>query len=183
MGIAHRLNSLAHDLFTPVAITEADIREELECHVELRTLENLSSGMTPEEARKDAEARFGNFEQNVRECCHAANGIRGWLKHVQFAMVAMLVIAICWLATSMFRMQSRYESELTTLREQLEVHGTAPTPIDGVGDNRMSIKQWKFPITQSSSQHSNEHELKIEMPVSLQQPWSDWKALNLNQTQ
>ena len=182
MGIAHRLNSLAHDLFTPLALSEADIREELECHVELRTLENLSSGMTPEKAREDAEARFGNFEQNVRQCCHAATGIRGWLKHLQFATVAMLVIAICWLAASMFQMQSRYESELTTLRERLEVQGAAPTPIK-VSDNRMTIKQWKFPIAQSSSHLSGEHELKIEMPVSLQQPWCDWKALNLNQTQ
>jgi predicted permease len=41
---------------------EADIREELELYLELRTEELIAEGMEPAEARREAEARFGNPE-------------------------------------------------------------------------------------------------------------------------
>ena len=48
---------------------EADVREELELYVELRTEELVGEGMDPEAARREAEARFGDrreIERRVR---------------------------------------------------------------------------------------------------------------------
>ena len=37
-----------------------DIDEELRIHIRMRTQENIERGMSPEDARRDAEQRFGN---------------------------------------------------------------------------------------------------------------------------
>lgn len=48
---------------------EQDVAEELQCHLQLRTEDNISAGMSPEAARADALRRFGNLEQVERETC------------------------------------------------------------------------------------------------------------------
>ncbi|HKJ01181.1 MAG TPA: ABC transporter permease [Longimicrobiales bacterium] len=45
---------------------EADIREEMELYIELRTEELVAGGMSPEAARREAEARFGDRETVAR---------------------------------------------------------------------------------------------------------------------
>jgi predicted permease len=45
---------------------DAEIREELELYIELRAEELGAQGMAPEEARREAEARFGNREEVAR---------------------------------------------------------------------------------------------------------------------
>src|SRR5256885_1762658 len=39
---------------------EHDLDEELRSHVDMRTADNIAGGMAPEEARYDAQRRFGN---------------------------------------------------------------------------------------------------------------------------
>jgi hypothetical protein len=39
---------------------ERDIDAELRAHLEMRTEDNITSGMPPDEARRDALLRFGN---------------------------------------------------------------------------------------------------------------------------
>jgi len=49
---------------------EQDIEEELRAHVQMRTQDNILAGMTPEEARYDAQRRFGNstlMKEDTRE--------------------------------------------------------------------------------------------------------------------
>jgi predicted permease len=49
---------------------DEDLREELRFHIEERVEENIASGMLPEEARRDAESRFGNatlLKESTRE--------------------------------------------------------------------------------------------------------------------
>jgi macrolide transport system ATP-binding/permease protein len=49
---------------------EREIEEELQAHVEMRTQDNILAGMTPEEARYDAQRRFGNstlMREDTRE--------------------------------------------------------------------------------------------------------------------
>lgn len=50
-----------------------EIDEELRLHLELRTAENITAGMTPEEAARAARKRFGNV-QSVREECRDLRG-------------------------------------------------------------------------------------------------------------
>ena len=68
MSIAQTVRGLTHDWFTPIAVSEAEIREELEFHLDMRTADNMADGMGPDEASQDARARFGNFEHNVIAC-------------------------------------------------------------------------------------------------------------------
>ncbi|HEY4358738.1 MAG TPA: ABC transporter permease [Acidobacteriaceae bacterium] len=55
MSIVHRIANL----FSRSQV-ESEIDAELRAHLEMRTEDNLASGMSPEDARRDARVRFGN---------------------------------------------------------------------------------------------------------------------------
>jgi len=55
-----------------------EIAEEVEFHIEMRTAENVRRGMTPEEARRDAERRFGN-RMRIKERGYEVKGGR-WVE-------------------------------------------------------------------------------------------------------
>ena len=54
-----------------------DVEEELRAHIEMRARDNLAAGMSPEEARYDAQRRFGNSTL-VKEDTRAMD-IVGWI--------------------------------------------------------------------------------------------------------
>src|SRR5262245_64465966 len=55
-----------------------EIAEEMRFHIELRAEENIRRGMTPEEARREAERQFGRFDR-IKEQGYEARGGR-WLE-------------------------------------------------------------------------------------------------------
>src|SRR5215210_3439267 len=57
-----------------------EIREECQFHIDMRTEENIRRGMTPEEARREAEARFGP-QLRIKEMGYEVRG-GGWLESV-----------------------------------------------------------------------------------------------------
>ena len=57
-----------------------EIAEEMALHIELRTAEHIRGGMTPEEARKEAQQRFGHLTQ-LRERGYQVRG-GGWIESV-----------------------------------------------------------------------------------------------------
>ncbi len=60
-------------LFKRAAVDE-ELDEELRFHLEEQTAKYVRSGLTPEEARRQARLEFGGFAQ-VREDCHEARGV------------------------------------------------------------------------------------------------------------
>lgn len=45
---------------------ERELAEEMESHLQLHIEDNLRSGMTPEQARRDAVLKLGGVEQTTR---------------------------------------------------------------------------------------------------------------------
>jgi hypothetical protein len=65
-GIKDKIHRLVSFLFGSTA--QRCIEDELLFHLEMRTQENIDSGMSHHEARRDAEERFGNVESIKTDC-------------------------------------------------------------------------------------------------------------------
>ncbi|MGH9446972.1 MAG: ABC transporter permease, partial [Terriglobia bacterium] len=63
MGWLKRIGSIARR-----GLSERELDEELQHHIELKTQENIEAGMTPEEARYAALRAFGGIERKKEEC-------------------------------------------------------------------------------------------------------------------
>lgn len=73
MSLLSRLKGLLH-----IRQLERDLDEELRSHIEMRAADNVAAGMSPEEARYDAQRRFGNSAL-LKEYTRAMD-IVGWME-------------------------------------------------------------------------------------------------------
>lgn len=77
---------------------DADIRAELEAHLELAEEALRGEGRTPEEARREARERFGDFERTLRACRRERMGGRLMLVRIQWVLIALLTLSTLGLA-------------------------------------------------------------------------------------
>src|SRR5262245_62118581 len=84
-----------------------EIADELQFHIDMRIEENIRRGMSPDEARRDAERRFGN-QTRIKEQGYDARGgrrletvwqdlrygMRMSLKNPGFALIVVLLLAL-----------------------------------------------------------------------------------------
>jgi len=104
----------------PIAEIDEEIREELAFHLEMRALENVSAGMAPEEARRDALRRFGDLEKTRRACRRIVVGDRIMLQRIQAGLTAILLVAVICLGFAVYRGQLANQAAMSRMAETLE---------------------------------------------------------------
>ena len=98
---------------------DSDIREEFEFHLEMRTQDNIKTGMTPDEARRDAQKRFGDFEANRRACRKITLGPRILVARLQSALVVLLIVAVAYQGLLLYRIQTASRDKIESLTQQV----------------------------------------------------------------
>jgi hypothetical protein len=96
-----------------------EIDEELQFHIEMRTRDNLNAGMPPQEARANAQSRFGDYEK-VKEDCYAS-GAGGSLNKIGVRAAAPLVLVFLGLALMIWTMGQPYGNLRGLLSQVLAV--------------------------------------------------------------
>lgn len=103
---------------------EADVRDELACHLDLAIEEGLARGLSEEQARQEALARFGDFERTVRGCTRQklGNSIM-WLK-LSWISVAVLLVALVLATHDSYRQRALLERSHAEIaaRSAMESH-------------------------------------------------------------
>jgi Bacterial Ig-like domain len=94
---------------------DREILDELEFHVAMRSAEIERGGTPPNEARRQAMLRFGNFDEIRQNCRRTLLGERIMLQRVQIVLIALLVVAVIAMGISMFQLQRANNSALAEL--------------------------------------------------------------------
>jgi len=113
---------------------EQEILDELEFHIVMRTVDNVRSGMQPEEARDAAAAQFGDFERIRRECRRTLLGERLMLQKLQTVLSVVLLLAVAWLAYRVHAGQRATESALSDFAAAVKQLAEKPAPAPPPGE-------------------------------------------------
>jgi hypothetical protein len=144
----------------------------------MRTQDNLRAGMSPGEASRDAEQRFGDFEANRRACRKITLGPRLMLQHLKTGLLVVLIGAVIYQGVLLLKLQNASRHEIEALTQRIEQLQTAREP---VRDEAAVIPyvQWNHELPREIAavdDGANTDELAgwntTDNP--LQQPWSDW---------
>ena len=99
----------------PVRVIEQEILDELQFHIEMRTLDNRAAGMPPHEARHDAMRRFGDFERIHKACRRTLLGERIMLQRIQAVLTLVLLGAVIVMGIELYRGQRVNEATTTQM--------------------------------------------------------------------
>jgi len=104
----------------PLAKIDAEIRKELEFHLEMRAADNEAAGMPPRAAREDALRRFGDRPRIERSCRTIWAGERVMLQRLQTALTLVLLAIVVYLMIAQQRAQRAGEAALAKMAETIE---------------------------------------------------------------
>lgn len=82
----------------PTPEIDAEIAEELQLHLDLLAEERERHGATPDDAKRQAAERFGDFDRYLRLCRVEKQGDIPMLKRVQAVSTVLLLVGVVWLA-------------------------------------------------------------------------------------
>lgn len=166
MDLAHALGRYVPAAWIQTtAEIDAEIREELEFHLDMRTEENIRAGMAPDEARRDAQQRFGDFDTSRRACRTITLGPRLMLRWLQAAVLSVLIGVIVYQAVLLVKVQAANQSKIESLTNTInELQAAQQAP----ATESVSAQ----PIIQVSEDwHAGSDSLK--------RPWCDWGLLDV----
>ena len=162
---------------TPAEI-DAEIREELEFHLEMRTEENIAAGMSLEEARRDAQQRFGDFETHRTACRRITLWPSLIVARLQTALVVVLIGVVVYQGMLLLRLQKKHHAQIESLRQMVvdvQAASDSTSPASAVMPY-VQFKQQPTPIASESPSSNVLSQWRSEDPT--RQPWSDWQQLN-----
>jgi RNA polymerase sigma-70 factor (ECF subfamily) len=101
-------------------VIEQEILDELQFHIDMRTLDNQSAGMSAREARQDAVRRFGAFERIHEACRRTQLGERIMLQRLQAILTLVLLGAVIFMGVELYRGQRANEAATAMMMQRLE---------------------------------------------------------------
>lgn len=104
----------------PMAEIEAEIREELEFHLEMSTSAGVEAGLSPEMARQEARARFGDVARIQRDCRRILVGDRLMLQRLHTVLTLLLFAAVVFLGVRFYRWQQASEAAQAQMLASLQ---------------------------------------------------------------
>ena len=116
----------------PMHVIEQEILDELEFHIEMRTLDNVAAGMPANEARQNALGRFGDFERIHKACRRASLGERIMLQRAQAVLTLVLLGAVIFIGVQLYRGQRTNETATALMIQRLEKLAERPANPDDV---------------------------------------------------
>jgi len=108
---------------------EREILDELQFHLEMRSEDNVRAGMSPEDARAEAQRRFGDFPRIHTMCRRIQLGERIMLQRIQFALTTMLLVVVAVMAIGFYKRQTQYDAVLRGLHQSIEQTQAAITGV------------------------------------------------------
>lgn len=111
----------------PIHEIDDEILEELQFHIEMRTRDNVASGMPADSARQDALRRFGDFDGIHRACRRILVGERIMLQRLQAVLTLVLLGAVIYLGIAHYLGQRANEAALAKMTETLEKMAGKPS--------------------------------------------------------
>lgn len=159
---------------------DAEIRDELEFHLEMQTDENERAGMSAEEARRDAERRFGDFEASRRACQKIDLGPQLLVQRMQLGLLILLAAAVLYQANMLMQVRARSADQIEALTrtiQQLQNIGQEQPS----ANHTMSYIHWTPDVGCAEvMQASRDAEVLVDWKRTrdvLATPWSDWHGL------
>lgn len=126
----------------PTPEIDDEIAEELRLHLELMAEQQMREGQSPEEAKRLAAKRFGDFDTVLRRCRAEKQGDVPMLKRIQAVLMLLLLAAVVWLGVRDYmtaatttqymnkttKFLTTIHSDLTELRDTLTTVASANQP-------------------------------------------------------
>ncbi|HKE01625.1 MAG TPA: permease prefix domain 1-containing protein [Planctomycetota bacterium] len=142
----------------PRTVREVDdeIHDELEFHLAMRVRDNVAAGMSEDDARRDAERRFGDVDVVRRECRKTQLGDRLMVQRLSLVLMLVVLAAVVALAAQTWSAQRASEDSLMAMRadlarltDALKPSASPPSGVVRIGDDLVEYASDGTPGTAS----------------------------------